>query len=116
MRFFTFHYMPYQGLDATKAIDEHGVGWCTLPNSMCDPEVMASNYRDYIDQAALADELGFDGVTVNEHHQTPFGTMPSPNVMAGRDRAANEPSAHRGVRQRVAAASRPPSRRSRSTR
>ena len=83
MRFFTFHYMPYQGLDAVQAIDEYGVGWCTLPNSMCDPEVMAANYRDYVDQAALADELGFDGVTVNEHHQTPFGTMPSPNVMAG---------------------------------
>jgi alkanesulfonate monooxygenase SsuD/methylene tetrahydromethanopterin reductase-like flavin-dependent oxidoreductase (luciferase family) len=83
MRFFTFHYMPYQGLDAVQAIDDYGVGWCTLPNSMCDPGVMASNYRDYVDQAALADELGFDGVTVNEHHQTPFGTMPSPNVMAG---------------------------------
>ena len=57
MRFFTFHYMPYQGLDAVQAIDEYGVGWCTLPNSMCDPEVMAANYRDYVDQAALADEL-----------------------------------------------------------
>ena len=54
----------------------------TLPNSECDPTVMASNYRDYVDQAALADEVGFDGVAVNEHHQTPFGTMPSPNVMA----------------------------------
>ena len=82
MRFFTFHYMPYQGLDAVQAIEDYGVGWCTLPNSMCDPAVMASNYQDYFDQAALADEAGFDGVTLNEHHQTPFGTMPNPNVMA----------------------------------
>ena len=82
MRFFTFHYMPYQGLDAVQAIEDYGVGWCTLPNSMCDPAVMASNYQDYLDQAALADEVGFDGVTLNEHHQTPFGTMPNPNVMA----------------------------------
>ena len=56
MRFFSFHYMPYQGLDAVKALDEYGVGWCTLPNSMCDANVMASNYRDYIDQAVLADQ------------------------------------------------------------
>ena len=82
MRFFSFHYMTYQGLDAPKVIGESGVGWCTLPNAFCDPAVMASNYRDYVDQAVLADEVGFDGVAVNEHHQTPFGTMPSPNVMA----------------------------------
>jgi len=25
MRFFTFHYMPYQGLDAVQAIDDYGV-------------------------------------------------------------------------------------------
>ena len=37
MRFFTFHYMTYQGLDAEKAIEDYGVGWCTLPNSECDP-------------------------------------------------------------------------------
>ena len=82
MRFFTFNYMTYKGLDAVKAIEDYGVGWCTLPNSECDPTDMASDYQDYIDQAVLADESGFDGIAVNEHHQTPFGTMPNPNVMA----------------------------------
>ena len=82
MRFFTFHYMTYTGLDAARVFDEYGVGWCTVSNGECDPVVMAQNYRDYVDQAAFADVVGFDGVTVNEHHQTPFGTMPSPNVMA----------------------------------
>ncbi len=37
MRFFTFNYMTYKGLDAVKAIEDYGVGWCTLPNSECDP-------------------------------------------------------------------------------
>ena len=82
MRFLTFHYMSYQGIDTARVIGDDKIAWTTLPNSECDPEIQASNYRDYIDQAALADELGFDGVTVNEHHQTPLGTMPSPNVMA----------------------------------
>ena len=74
--------MTYQGIDIPRVMGDTGIAWATLPNSECDPEIQASNYRDYIDQAALADELGFDGVTVNEHHQTPMGTMPSPNVIA----------------------------------
>jgi alkanesulfonate monooxygenase SsuD/methylene tetrahydromethanopterin reductase-like flavin-dependent oxidoreductase (luciferase family) len=39
-------------------------------------------YRDYLDTLALAEELGFDGVCVNEHHQNAYGLMPSPNLMA----------------------------------
>jgi alkanesulfonate monooxygenase SsuD/methylene tetrahydromethanopterin reductase-like flavin-dependent oxidoreductase (luciferase family) len=30
-----------------------------------------------------ADELGFDGVSVNEHHQNAYGLMPTPGVIAG---------------------------------
>ena len=29
----------------------------------------------------LAEELGFDGVCVNEHHQNAYGNMPCPNLM-----------------------------------
>ena len=31
----------------------------------------------------LADTLGFDGVCLNEHHQTAYGMMPIPGVLAG---------------------------------
>ena len=31
----------------------------------------------------LADKLGFDGVCLNEHHQTAYGMMPIPGVLAG---------------------------------
>ncbi len=82
MRFLSFHYMTYQGLDAPQTVEEYGVGWCLVPNALCDRAEMASNYADYVGQASYADELGFDGVVVNEHHQTPFGTMPAPNIMA----------------------------------
>jgi alkanesulfonate monooxygenase SsuD/methylene tetrahydromethanopterin reductase-like flavin-dependent oxidoreductase (luciferase family) len=30
----------------------------------------------------MAEELGLDGVVVNEHHQNAYGLMPSPNLMA----------------------------------
>src|SRR5262249_60452735 len=36
----------------------------------------------YLDELELADELGFDGICVNEHHQNAYGLMPSPVVMA----------------------------------
>ena len=82
MRFISFHYMTYQGIDSEKAIRDHGVGWVEVPNTLCDPAIMAANFDEYIDQAVFAEELGFDGVAVNEHHQTPFGSMPAPNIIA----------------------------------
>jgi alkanesulfonate monooxygenase SsuD/methylene tetrahydromethanopterin reductase-like flavin-dependent oxidoreductase (luciferase family) len=30
----------------------------------------------------LADQPGFEGVCVNEHHQSAYGNMPSPNIIA----------------------------------
>src|SRR5260370_11770169 len=36
-----------------------------------------------LDQMELADRLGFDGVCLNEHHQTAYGMMPTPGVLAG---------------------------------
>src|SRR5207245_2816988 len=38
---------------------------------------------DYLDQMEFADKLGFDGVCLNEHHQTAYGMMPIPGVLAG---------------------------------
>ena len=62
-----------------------GIAWATLPNSECDPEIQASNYADYIDQAApwlTSHRASMQGRRSMRHHQTPMGTMQSPNVMA----------------------------------
>ena len=53
-----------------------------LPNSNFDPKVGHRLYNRYLDELELADELGFDGVCINEHHQTAYGLMPSPVVTA----------------------------------
>jgi len=81
MKVMSFHLMPYPGLpDAvTSAHDSY---WITLPNTHYDPEVGRQTYNRYLDELELCDELGFDGVCVNEHHQTPYGLMPSPIVTA----------------------------------
>ncbi len=55
----------------------------TLPNSYYDPQKGAKLYNRYIDELVYADELGFDGVCCNEHHQNAYGLMPIPGVIAG---------------------------------
>ena len=78
MRFFNFHLMPYPSLPE----DYDGPAWVTVPNELFDPEVGQKAYNRYLDELIYSDELGFDGVCVNEHHQNAYGLMPSPNLMA----------------------------------
>ena len=61
----------------------NGSAWVTFSNSHYDPEKGAELYHEYLDQMEFADQLGFDGVCLNEHHQTAYGMMPIPGVLAG---------------------------------
>ncbi len=82
MQYFFFHLMPWPYLPDD--FDEnYDSAWVWLPNSLYDPVKGHDLYQGYIDVLAYADELGFDGVCVNEHHQNAYGLMPSPNVIAG---------------------------------
>ena len=81
MKFFFFHLMPFADLDLSYD-QKYDSAWVTLPNSYYDPAKGHRLYNRYIDELVYADELGFDGVGVNEHHQNAYGTMPSPNLMA----------------------------------
>src|SRR5262249_20230596 len=47
-----------------------------------DRQVGYRAYQDYLDELEYADEMGFDGICVNEHHSNAYGLMPSPNLMA----------------------------------
>ena len=80
MRFFMFHLMPYPHLPAD--FDEHESAWVTLSNSNYDPTIGTHLYNRYLDELEYAEQLGFDGICVNEHHQNAYGTMPAPNLMA----------------------------------
>lgn len=81
MKVFFFHLMPYAEADLEE-IERIGTSWVKLSNKMYDPEIGATLYDRYLNQLERAEELGFDGVGVNEHHQTAYGMMPSPIVMA----------------------------------
>ena len=43
----------------------------------------AELYHRYLDELEYADQLGFDALGVNEHHQNAYGLMPTPGAIAG---------------------------------
>jgi len=81
MKFACFHLMPYRPLDLAAA-KAHRSAWVVLPNSFYDPKKGAAEYDSYLDQLVHAEALGFDVIAVNEHHQTAYGMMPAPNLIA----------------------------------
>ena len=81
VQLYCWHFMAYPHLPAD--FDEkYDTGWVTVPNSLWDKDKSRGLYQQYIDQLAYADELGFDGMVLNEHHQNIYGLMPSPNLIA----------------------------------
>lgn len=44
----------------------------TMSNASYDPKLGARLYNRYLDEKIYAEEMGFDGLMLNEHHSTPF--------------------------------------------
>ena len=43
----------------------------TFSNSHFDPELGSNLYNEYLDEYELSEQVGFDGLMLNEHHNTP---------------------------------------------
>jgi len=82
MKIFGFHLMPYQGLPSGHLAGTDS-SWVTLSNAVFDPALGHALYQRYLGELVAYDRAGFDGICVNEHHQSPYGMMPSPDVIAG---------------------------------
>ena len=75
-----FHLMPYPYLpDDFK--EKYRSVWVDVPSTLYDPEKGHHVYNEYLDELEHADQMGFDGICVNEHHANAYGMMPSPNLM-----------------------------------
>ncbi|HZX56880.1 MAG TPA: LLM class flavin-dependent oxidoreductase, partial [Ilumatobacteraceae bacterium] len=81
MKMMWFHLMPYPNLPDDFNTKHHSV-WVDIDPALFDREVMAETYDTYIDQLVYAEDCGFDGICVNEHHNNGYGLMPSPNLIA----------------------------------
>lgn len=56
-------------------------GW-PVPPELCDRQVASNSLNSVLNQFQLADELGFDWISVSEHHYAPRLMTPNPVVLA----------------------------------
>jgi len=76
LKFYFMHFMPYPSLPHDYN-DRHKYpsSWVDLPNRLYNPARGHQLYRRYIDEMVLADKLGYDGLIINEHHNTAYSMM-----------------------------------------
>ena len=81
MKFHWFNLMPWPHLpdDFT---EKHRSVWVDVDSRLFDPVKANRIYNDYLDLLELAEDVGYDGLGINEHHQNAYGLMPSPQLMA----------------------------------
>ena len=80
LRFNVMHFMPYVHLPENHK--EFKSTWVSFPNKYYDPEKGHELYQRYLEQLILADRLGYDAIVLNEHHNTVYSMMATPNVLA----------------------------------
>ncbi len=81
MKFHWFAEVTYPGMP--KGFPAPGqVNWIKTDTTLIDPRATGELYRMFIRLMQGADKVGFDGLAVNEHHQTGFAMTPSPNLLA----------------------------------
>jgi alkanesulfonate monooxygenase SsuD/methylene tetrahydromethanopterin reductase-like flavin-dependent oxidoreductase (luciferase family) len=81
VKFHWFAEVTYDGLPAEFPAPGQGA-WVDSSVDLADPCRVGENYRMFLRLMQQADRDGFDGLAVNEHHQTPFAMSPSPNLLA----------------------------------
>lgn len=55
--------------------------WPASPE-FCEPETAHKSYTRYLEMVEAAEALGFDWVSVSEHHYAPYQMTPNPMIMA----------------------------------
>ncbi len=81
MKFTWFNLMPWPYLPDDFREKYRSV-WVDIPSTLYDPVKGHELYNTYLDELEYAEQLGYDGIGVNEHHANAYGLMPSPNIMA----------------------------------
>ena len=65
-----FHERPYGAVPEEEVIKNRG--FFGIPNRFFDAKKGADLYNTYLDEMVYVEEVGLDGVVLNEHHGTPF--------------------------------------------
>ena len=81
IQFYLFNHHHY--IDEPPDSDRYDSTWVNYPNANFDPEVAHELYQRWTREMLLAEELGFDAIAINEHHQTIYSMQPATSVRAG---------------------------------
>jgi alkanesulfonate monooxygenase SsuD/methylene tetrahydromethanopterin reductase-like flavin-dependent oxidoreductase (luciferase family) len=80
MKFHWFAEATYPNLPPDFAT--RGSSWVDSSRADADPRKQGAALNGFLEMYEHAAHVGFDGLAVNEHHQTPVAMTPSPNLMA----------------------------------
>ena len=81
MKLYYFSEMPHHEYPDAEG-DKYPSLRLAFPNRFFDREKAASNYQRYLTEYELADQAGFDGLMINEHHSTPSCVNVGANMTA----------------------------------
>jgi alkanesulfonate monooxygenase SsuD/methylene tetrahydromethanopterin reductase-like flavin-dependent oxidoreductase (luciferase family) len=81
IKFYFFHHHHYSDIPPDE--DRFTSTMVDYPNSIYDPERGHALYQRHLRIVRLAEELGFDGIAINEHHNMVYSMTPTVSVMAG---------------------------------
>lgn len=56
--------------------------WVDIDSRLFDPIKANRVYNDHLDLLEFAEDVGYDGLGIHEHHQNAYGLMPLPQLMA----------------------------------
>jgi len=82
IQFSFFHHHHYAVLPPD--MDEATATWVTPPARWFDAKKAHELYEQHLRTVVRAEELGFDAVCINEHHQTVYSMTPATSLMASR--------------------------------
>ena len=80
MRFTERAYTNYTPQDVEQSLNR--ALRVTFSNSHFDPRLASTQYNHYLDEWEYCDEIGFDGLMLNEHHNTPTSLGAAMNLEA----------------------------------
>jgi alkanesulfonate monooxygenase SsuD/methylene tetrahydromethanopterin reductase-like flavin-dependent oxidoreductase (luciferase family) len=80
IQFYLFNHHHYIDIPQDEA--KYESTWVDFPQECFDPEKGHALYQRYTRELLLAEELGFDAIALNEHHNTTYSMMPAVGIRA----------------------------------
>src|SRR5262249_50893320 len=81
MHLMYFTEQPMSAYDASEGL-KYGATALTFSNKHFDPVAASRLYNEYLEQYVYAEEVGVDGIMLNEHHNAPFCMQAKANIFA----------------------------------